>query len=258
MNDQKSEKRLSNNPMLPSVYVGEDPSGLLLSEKFDGVRAVWDGEKLVSRNGLAFNAPGWFLSGLPRDVPLDGELWGGRGCFQKTAGVVRSGYGDWSCINFMVFDCIDAGPYTARLKRIQATDLPDHCRIVDQVPCGSTADFDRFECGVVSNGGEGVVLRDPAGFYEQGRTKTVLKYKRARDAEGTVLGYTEGRGRFFGAVGALVCEFNGLRFKLSAGLDDELRYHPPSIGTMVTFSFSDLTVRGIPRHPVFIGSRDYE
>src|SRR5437879_2018744 len=54
-----------------------DPSGWLLSEKLDGVRAYWDGKQFFSRLGNLFHAPDWFLQGLPT-VPLDGELWLGR------------------------------------------------------------------------------------------------------------------------------------------------------------------------------------
>ena len=48
------------------------------SEKLDGVRAVEDGRVLRIRSGNVINAPQWFIDELPK-VPLDGELWLGRG-----------------------------------------------------------------------------------------------------------------------------------------------------------------------------------
>src|ERR1019366_7850129 len=42
-----------------------DPTGWLLSEKLDGVRAYYDGKQFLSRLGDAFHAPAWFLDGLP-------------------------------------------------------------------------------------------------------------------------------------------------------------------------------------------------
>jgi DNA ligase-1 len=42
-----------------------DLSGWHLSEKLDGVRAYWDGERFLSRLGNIFHAPEWFLEGLP-------------------------------------------------------------------------------------------------------------------------------------------------------------------------------------------------
>ena len=65
-----------------------DPSGYLVSEKYDGVRAWWDGRQLRFRSGLVVAAPAWFVAGLP-PRPLDGELWLGRGTFQGLVAAVR-------------------------------------------------------------------------------------------------------------------------------------------------------------------------
>src|SRR6516225_3743896 len=42
-----------------------DLSGWWMSEKLDGVRAYWDGERFLSRLGNLYHAPDWFLEGLP-------------------------------------------------------------------------------------------------------------------------------------------------------------------------------------------------
>jgi len=59
-----------------------------VSEKLDGVRAYWDGERFWSRGGNEYRAPDWFTEGFP-DVPMDGELWMGRGRFAELSGAVR-------------------------------------------------------------------------------------------------------------------------------------------------------------------------
>jgi DNA ligase 1 len=47
--------------MLAGVWPpGRSPSGYLVSEKLDGVRAVWDGQSLRFRSGRAIAAPGPF------------------------------------------------------------------------------------------------------------------------------------------------------------------------------------------------------
>lgn len=46
-----------------------------MSEKFDGIRALWNGESLVSRQGNVIKAPHWFTEGFPKGIVLDGELW---------------------------------------------------------------------------------------------------------------------------------------------------------------------------------------
>jgi DNA ligase 1 len=49
-----------------------------MSEKLDGMRAIWKSGKLYSRNGNTIHFPDFFVKGWPEDS-LDGELWLGRG-----------------------------------------------------------------------------------------------------------------------------------------------------------------------------------
>src|SRR5256885_3518771 len=76
----------------------------LVSEKMDGVRAYWDGCRLLSRHGKEIEVPEEFLHGLPSDMTLDGELWMGRGTFEKLMSTLNSNQGDWSNIQYCVFD----------------------------------------------------------------------------------------------------------------------------------------------------------
>ena len=61
----------------------------LVSEKYDGVRAIWTGTQFVTRKGNIINAPSWFISPLP-NVWLDGELWTKREHFSALSGIVRT------------------------------------------------------------------------------------------------------------------------------------------------------------------------
>lgn len=70
------------------VHAGIDVGDYWISEKLDGVRARWDGRRLVTRGGARVSVPAWFVRGWP-SMPLDGELWLGRGRFEATSGVVR-------------------------------------------------------------------------------------------------------------------------------------------------------------------------
>ena len=71
-------------------YAGQDPAGLLMSEKLDGIRAKWNGHTLRTRKGNLINAPGWFLAQLPKGDVLDGELWAGRGRFQDVLSYTKA------------------------------------------------------------------------------------------------------------------------------------------------------------------------
>ena len=76
--------------MLADVYrQGVVLDDYWVSEKYDGVRGYWDGAALWTRGGERVVAPAWFTAPLPR-VPLDGELWAGRGRFALAVSTVRS------------------------------------------------------------------------------------------------------------------------------------------------------------------------
>lgn len=80
-----------------------DPTGYLMSEKLDGMRAYWCGEKLWSRSGLPIITPEWFTEGLPGDVELDGELFLGRKLFGKITALISYSYIISTCgINVVV------------------------------------------------------------------------------------------------------------------------------------------------------------
>lgn len=245
--------------MLAKKYKGEDPTGCWMSEKLDGVRAVWDGTHLKSRNGNIFYAPDWFVSGLPRNTLLDGELYEGRGLFQQTVGKVRKkNEPDWTGIRFMIFDCIDKVTFEHRQNHIHGLDLPEHVQIVQQIRCTGERHLDGFMEEIVASGGEGVMLRRAGSMYESGRSSSLLKYKYNQTNEAVVIGYEEGKGRLADAVGALVCKVEEKIFKVGAGLSDELRCDPPPLNSIITFSFFELTNGGLPRFPVYVGRRDYE
>jgi DNA ligase-1 len=52
----------------------ENPKGWWMTEKYDGLRALWDGRYLYSRLGRMIKSPEFFTEGLP-SIALDGELW---------------------------------------------------------------------------------------------------------------------------------------------------------------------------------------
>ncbi|ETS63010.1 hypothetical protein PaG_02782 [Moesziomyces aphidis] len=67
-----------------------DPTNWWVSEKLDGVRAFWDGQRLYSRQKIEWNAPTWWKERLPKDITLDGELWMARGMFSQTSQICRT------------------------------------------------------------------------------------------------------------------------------------------------------------------------
>jgi DNA ligase-1 len=236
-----------------------DPTGWQLSEKLDGVRAYWDGAgQFLSRQGNRYDAPDWFVAGLP-DAPLDGELWIGRKRFQRTLSVVRRQDGSdlWQEVRFVVFDAPAApGGFEQRLefvRRCLEKRQPPFAMCHEHSVCrGVRHLMDELE-RVESLGGEGLMLRQAGSFYEAGRSTTLLKVKRFHDAEARVIGHEPGAGRHKGRLGALLVEkADGARFAVGVGFTDAQRENPPPIGGVITFSYQEWTDRGAPRFPVFV------
>lgn len=99
-----------------------DPAPYLVSEKYDGVRALWGGKTPRSRAGNVIAAPAWFIAKLPKQ-PLDGELWIGRGQFEKLSGAVRKTTpqdDEWRQIKYMIFELPGApGAFAERYEQIR-------------------------------------------------------------------------------------------------------------------------------------------
>ena len=260
--------------MLATSYgPGIDPTGLLLSEKLDGVRAIWTGQELFTRNGRAIKAPQSLLSQLPANVTLDGELWIERGRFQELAGIVGSTYADestWSSVHFAVFDAPEtSGNYFKRLEVVtQAVQgivfhlgqiaPKTRCFALDQVPCLGRRDLKERFRSIVKAGGEGVILRNPSAPYESRRSLSLLKLKRFESDEALVIGHKAGQGRLQGLLGSLLLLWQGRHISLGSGIPSSLRISPPPLGTRVSFSFEGLTTSGLPRSACFLTLRDYE
>lgn len=238
-----------------------DLTGWWLSEKLDGVRAYWDGQRFVSRLGNTFVAPAWFTAGLPA-IPLDGELWCGRKAFQKTVSIVRreDGAEAWRTVRYVVFDAPDATtPFEARIDRVRAlltgAGLP-HVEVHAHQRCEGTAHLERELARVEALGGEGLMLRQPGSRYEVGRSTSLLKVKSFQDAEAKVIDHLAGTGRHQGRLGALQVELvNGTRFSVGTGFSDREREDPPPLGTIVTVRYQELSDGGVPRFPSFVGVR---
>jgi len=249
-----------------------DPTGWFISEKLDGVRAYWNGTNFYSRNGLLFDAPEWFKAGLPKDTHLDGELWCGREQFERCVGIIKYHKGstadEWKHLLFLCFDApivagSDSLPYEARHEALKAAvTRSKYAAAVGIRKCTGQADLDDKLKAVLAHGGEGLMLRRPGSLYERCRSKSLLKVKTFLDAEAKVVGYSEGKGKHQGCLGALQLEMplSGFRFEVGTGFTDAQRNwlgakkrYP--MGSVITYKYQNLTLKGVPRFPVFLRER---
>lgn len=266
---------LKSGPLLAKVQPsGHDPTGWWMSEKLDGFRAIWNGKEFYSRNGKVFESPKFFKDLLPTNVILDGELWLGRGRFEEM-GFVRNMYADakrWKDegVKYMVFDIPSYDkPFEERMVALQAVvdsscEKVPNCplRYVKQIKVKNPEQLKNFYDKIVLEGGEGVMLRQPASKYVWTRSGSVLKVKPIVDAECTVIGYKEGTGKNKHLLGSFHCEMNGKKFYVGTGISDELRKekyrktHP--IGSLITIQYTEMTKAGIPRFPRYVRRRGHK
>ena len=239
-----------------------DPTGYLVSEKYDGARACWDGQRLRFRSGLPVAAPAWFTQRLPA-VPLDGELWLGRGRFEALSGAVRRSVPDdseWRHIRYMVFEQPGAaGTFAQRAAQLadiaRQTAWPALTAVAQTAVDGREA-LQRRLNDVVREGGEGLVLHRADAAYVTGRSAVLLKLKPLQDAEAVVVGHQPGQGRLVGRLGALrVLTPEGRELLIGTGFSDAQRAQPPAMGSVVTYTYRGRTHNGVPRFASFLRER---
>lgn len=260
-------------------------AGSFASEKLDGVRCLWlpetvgklftqipfaNREKddreyacsgLWSRKGKPLMAPSWFTETLPKH-PLDGELFIGRGQFQKTVSVVRKldpVEDEWRKIKYYVFDIpsyqmvykvgeindgynkwINACPpelkqgsyFTPRrfndvYKQLQAVQA-DHLKVLDQKQLDSSTPRAEDQLmsmmkEVMAVGGEGVMLRRPHSIWQPHRSEDLAKVKELDTCTAKIVGFCYGTGKLTGMFGAVIVEWRGKQFQIGGGFTDRER-----------------------------------
>ena len=252
--------------MLANVY----HSGIALddywvSEKYDGVRAYWDGEKLLTRSGATIHAPAWFTARWPK-TPMDGELWVGRGKFDVASATIRQQPANdaaWRRVHYMVFDLpAHPGAFTERIPALKQVVAALNVPWVQPVPQYKVANESVLKSQldrVIEQGGEGLMLHRGASLYRAGRNDDLLKLKPYDDAEARVIAHLPGKGKYASALGALLVETpDGRRFRLGSGFTDAQRHSPPPIGSLVTYRYRGMTSNGKPRFATFMRVREQE
>lgn len=239
-----------------------DPGAYWVSEKLDGVRALWDGASLSFRSGRTIRAPSWFTSRLP-EHPLDGELWMGRGQFERVSAAVRRHDPldeEWQLITYQIFEWPGAaGSFSDRIDAMRASieraNVP-WLKQIKQVRIVDRQTLNRRLREVVRGGGEGLMLHRADAPWQTGRTDALIKLKLHDDAEAKVIAHLPGKGKYKGLCGALLVEAaDGKRFPLGSGLSDAQRRIPPPVGSMVTYRYRGHTVNGLPRFASFVRVR---
>jgi DNA ligase-1 len=239
-----------------------------VSEKLDGVRAYWNGQQLLSKQGYVYQAPGWFLEDFP-EFALDGELWLDRGKFDRLSGIVRKQQAideEWALVSYQVFDLPEhPGNFDERLKILQDyfqhTPTPAWLYLIPQFKVSSQRALEKLLNTVVADQGEGLMLHKGTSYYHAGRDDDLLKLKTYDDAEAIVLDYLPGKGKHEGRMGALLVKAVNHQqrdkvFRIGTGFSDAQRENPPPIGGLITYKYFGLSSNGVPRFASYMRVRE--
>lgn len=258
-NGKRKINRQFQGVMLAEKYTGdENIDGWIMSEKLDGVRCIWNGRTMKTRNNNTFYPPDFFIKDFPDEI-LDGELFLERGQFEKTVSIVRksAAHDGWKDIKFFVFDAPEiGGNFKTRLNKLRKIFKDNKSPYVDlhehQI-CKDREHLDSEMKRVVDMGGEGMMIRDPKSMYEYRRSNTMLKVKQSHDDEAVVIQKIKGTGRCSNMMGALlVRNGEGIEFKVGSGFTDADRRNPPKIGSIITYKYYEKTKNGKPRFPIYL------
>lgn len=266
----------------------------ILTPKIDGIRFLKVNGTILSRSFKPIRNK-YIQDVLSKVLPdgVDGELTSGDTFQSTTSGIMSiEGKPDFKC---WIFDYVDPTreeilPFLHRIDSPILDKIPSNLphEVLTGAPAGDEEELRFYENFYLSNGFEGVMLRDPGGTYKFGRSTVreniLLKVKRFADAEGILIGLEEklsnqnpaekdafGRTKrssakagleATGTLGALeVRMLDGRTTYIGSGLNDELRekiWNNPDeyIGKLVKFKYFEQGVKELPRHPVFLGFRD--
>ena len=191
---------------------------------------------------------------------MDGELWMGRGTFEKLSGIVRKiqpNHNDWRQVCYMLFELPEhPGTFTRRVRKM--VKLTEALKIswlhpIPQIRLNSEDALLNMLDEIVTKGGEGLMLHGAYSLYHSGRSDDLLKLKPWQDAEATVVEILPGKGKFSGMMGSLlVTDESGRRFRIGTGFSNKERRNPSAVGTVITYKFTGTTKKGLPKFASFL------
>jgi len=198
----------SNDPLKYEEYFDELKFPLLVSPKYDGIRAIVKNGQVRSRTfklipSLQVQEDFGYLE------HFDGELIEGKhdeNVYNRTQSHVMSEDkpGD---VSYHIFDYTPDEllefPYHERLKQLKFeirsrfAVTPEDVKLVPQIHCKNLNDLLAVERFYLNAGFEGVIMRDPEGRYKNGRGTwregLIYKLKRFQDSEAIIVDFIEGQ-----------------------------------------------------------------
>ncbi len=255
-----------------------------IQPKLDGVRCLFTKDGAYSRTGKQFmNIAHIELRLIPffkqhPDVVLDGELYNHelKNDFEKIISLVRKQKPTSddrleakNMVQLHVYDYFDGvmyDSYKTRMQQLVNSDI--YNKDIKYVPAKLVDSYNyarELHGEFLDQGYEGSIIRLD-GLYKHGRSYDLMKFKDFSDAEATIIGYEEGKGKRTNTVGKfLMIDDEGVEFGCPPGkgynyndLSNMLLNIHDYIGQRATFTYFQRTNAGSYRHPLFKCLRNYE
>jgi len=252
-----------------------------IQPKLDGVRCIITKSGAYSRAGNRFMNVKHIRDDLkpffkqnPKMI-LDGELYNHelKNDFEKIISLVRKQkplkkdrVEAEKLIQFHIYDYISTEKYSDRHNNLVCSDFyNNHIKYVDTYLVKNMTRATIKNNKFLDQGYEGSILRLDTK-YEKKRSWGLQKFKAFQDAEATIIGWEEGKGKRKGTIGKFYMEDDegvkfgcppgkGFTYKDMAEMSNKIHEY---IGQKATFTYFQRTQAGSYRHPLFKSLRNYE
>ena len=236
--------------------------------KMDGMRfnaIVKDGKcEFRSRNGKEINLLGnleqeFIALARGSNLVYDGELLivvddkiqdrqTGNGILNKAVkGTISSDEAAnvqatvWDVIPYDQFTAgVGTAQYAIRFAMLETSTLPHKIRLVESTIVASLDEAQKIFEGYLSQGQEGIILKDMSGVWQNKRVKTQVKFKAELDCDLKIVAIQPGTGKYEGMVGAYICESEDgvIKVDVGSGLSDEDRKNFDVIGKILAVVYN--------------------
>ena len=233
--------------------------------KLDGMRALYNNGKLISRQGKLIPTMGHLLLELKDcNVTLDGELYAHGESFQENMRLIkryREGRTEKVC--YHVYDIVEPNmAFDDRYALLRDIVSQLKTNLIRLVPC--TVVYDEEEIKTehkynLSNEYEGSIVRwGMDGYKIGGRSSSLLKYKDFQDVTAQVIDVVPQDARPTHAM--LICGnemgvFSATPKVSFSEREQMLTDRETWIGKTVEIRYFEETESGLPRFPIMVGER---